>query len=376
MVQPDRGWRLLLHGHGRATWDSNIFITPSDEQSDFYFTLAPGVTVGRGDFRSEMRDAWSFRERFERDRKEDAEDINHVFLTYMPSVTKFVDHSEEDTFDHDVLLAGEWEIKRLTLGVHARFQTLNLPDPDVSERVERNIFNAAITSHYNFSGKTSFELNAYNSIRDYETRVDITEWRLAGWINYQVLPKITASAGITGGYVDVSSGPSQNYEQALVRLRYYATEKLRLLATAGVELRHFDDDTSDQTNWVFSVAGDYSPFDGTYTSLQAYRRTQSSASAAGLNYTLTGFDAQVRQRFLQKYYFRLAGGYQFLDYDAYGSDATAPETHIYYLRPSFGFDFSEALTFELGVEFRKNDSNVERRTYDQVLAFLQAHFLF
>ena len=47
-------WKFVLHGSATATYDSNIFISHDDAQEDFIFTIAPGMAVGRGDFKNEL----------------------------------------------------------------------------------------------------------------------------------------------------------------------------------------------------------------------------------------------------------------------------------------------------------------------------------
>lgn len=380
-VRKDR-WSYVLHGSVRATFDSNIFISERHEEEDFYFTMAAGVAVGIGDFRSELFDFGRFEDRFQRDRSEAIRDQNFFFINYVPSITFFLDHTEENSFDHDLSLAGQWSFQKLTLGLRSRFQTQNVADIDLGERIERRLLSTALTSRYDYSGKTSFELNFYDHIRDYEQRVDTHEVRAQAWMNYQLQPKVLLGIGLAYGHVELSEGPSQDFEQVLVRARYRATEKLQLHATAGVEFRQIEsgggrESGGDETNSVFSLGGSYFPFDGTSILLHAYRQTQTSATASGINYTSTGIDLLIRQRFLQRYYFALAAGYQNAEYNAHGSGSeTERSDDLFYLRPSVGLDLTKWLTMELAVEFRQNDSNVDRRSFAQTLAYFQLTVLF
>jgi len=201
-------WKFVLHGSATATYNDNIFISESNEQEDFIFTIAPGVAVGRGEFRSELANLSSYQNRFDPDRSEMVASTNYIFLHYVPSVTLFADHSGENSFDNDVTLDGQYEWKRLTIGLKGRFQTLNVPDVDLGARVKRNLFTGALTSKYDYSAKTSFEFNLFNSIRDYAgDRVDTVEYRAQAWVNYQARPKITLGVGLTYGRVELSRGP-------------------------------------------------------------------------------------------------------------------------------------------------------------------------
>jgi hypothetical protein len=374
-ITDSRKWQFVFFGSTRATYDSNIFIQPTNEQEDFIFTIAPGFAFGWGDFKGEMLNIGSFRDRYERDLSETQIETSYIYLSYTPSYTIFADHSNENTFDHDITLRGQWVLQRLTLGAHFNFLTLNVPDVDVGDRQEQRRFSGAITSKYDFSEKTSIELNLYNFIRDYERSTDTTEWRAQTWVNYQLLPKTNIGVGFAAGAVEPSAGPSQTYEQGLLRIRYKATEKLLFAATGGVEFRQVDAE-SDRTNGVFSLSLSWRPFDGTYVYLQGYRRTQTSASR-GQNYTSTGADLRFRQRLFQRFYVGLAAGYQSADYDALENQtAGARSDDLFYIRPTVGLDITTFLSAEFGMEFRTNDSTNERRSFDDTLVFLQLNYLF
>ena len=368
-------WKLVLHGSATATYDSNIFISHDDAEEDFIFTIAPGMALGRGDFKNELASLGSYEDRFNPDRSAMADATNYIFLHYVPSVTLFADHGSENSFDHDVTLDGQYEWKRLTLGLKARFQTLNLPDVDLGERVERHLFTGALTSKYDYSAKTSFELNFFNYIRDFDgDHVDSSEYRWQAWANYQVRPKITLGVGFTYGFVNLSSGPSQSYEQLLARVRYRATEKIRFDLTAGGEIRDIRGITT-KANGVFSLGVSYAPFDGTTVFLQGYRRTVTSASSSPANYAVTGIEAQIRQRFARRFYFVIAAGYQNVEYEYFTTDNQRRD-EIFYIHPSVGIDVTTWMTCEVGAEFRQDDSTSQKNAFSETTVYFQANVFF
>ena len=368
-------WKFVLHGSATATYDSNIFISHDNEQEDFIFTIAPGMAIGRGDFKNELANLGSYEDRFNPDRSEMVETTNYIFLHYVPSVTLFANHSSEDTFDHDVTLDGQYEWKRLTLGLKARYQTLNLPDVDLGQRVERHLFTGALTSKYDYSAKTSFELNFFNYLRNYlGNGTDSAEFRWQAWMNYQVRPKITLGVGFTYGIVNLSGGPNQNYEQLLARVRYRATEKIQFDLTAGGEVRDIHGITS-RSNGIFGLGVSYAPFNGTTVFLQGYRRTVTSAGTPPANYNVTGIEAQVRQRFLRRYYFVIAAGYQNVEYD-YFTTSNQRRDEIWYIHPSVGIDVTPWLSCELGAEFRQDSSTQLKSDFAETTAYFQFNVFF
>ena len=368
-------WKFVLHGSATATYDSNIFISHDDAQEDLIFTIAPGMAVGLGDFKNELASLGSYENRFSPDRSEMVEATNYIFVHYVPSVTLFADHSSEDSFDHDVTLDGQYEWKRLTIGLKARFQTMNLPDVDLGARVERHLFTGALTSKYDYSAKTSFELNFFNYIKDYAgDHVDTVEYRWQAWMNYQVRPKITLGLGFNYGFVNLSTGADQSYEQVLARLRYRATEKIRFDLTAGGELRDIHG-LSNHTNGIFSLGVSYAPFGGTSIFLQGYRRTVTSAGSPPANYTVTGVEAQFRQRFAKRFFFVIAAGYQNVEYDYFGGPGQRRDD-IFYIHPSVGIDVTNWLTCELGAEFRQDDSTIATSSFSETTVYFQVNMFF
>ncbi len=368
-------FKLVLHGSATATYNDNVFISNSNEQEDFIFTIAPGIAVGLGDFRGELKNLGSYEDRFYPDRSVTNPETNYIFLHAVPSVTLFADLSDENSFNYDINLEGQYEWKRLTLGVKARVQTLNLPDVDLGTRVERTVFTGALTSRYDYSPKTSFELNLYNYVRDYSgDRVDSVEFRGQAWFNYQVKPKISLGLGFAYGQVDLSRGPGQEYEQVVGRVRYRATEKVQFDLTAGVDFREISGFASPTTG-IFSLSLTYKPFDGTSIFLQGYSRTVASASSSPSNFTVTGADFQIRQRFGRRFYAVLAAGFQNADYEYFGSSDTRTD-NIFTIHPSVGMDVTTWLSCELGMTYRQDDSTNVRNTFAETTVYFQVNVYF
>jgi uncharacterized protein (PEP-CTERM system associated) len=143
-----------------------------------------------------------------------------------------------------------------------------------------------------------------------------------------------------------------------------------------VEFRSIQDG-EDQTNSTFTFGATFRPFEATTTFLKGYRRTTTSASGFGTNYTSTGLDFSIQQRLFQKYYAQLLAGYQLAEYEPLSNvfpDEREDDTA--YVRLSLGFDVNRFLSAELGYEYRKNDSSDEDRSFEQNLIYFQFVYLF
>lgn len=367
----DQRFGYVLHGDIRAMYESNIFISEHNPEDDFIFTIQPGLAFGWGEFKSELYGPDSFRHRFER-----YVGKNYIFADYSPSYTWFATHGREDTFDHDARLEGEWTIRRLTLGVRARYLTENVAEADIGDRVEERHLDVALTSRYDYSGKTSFEVNAFYSSLDYAgNRVDTRELRNEDWLNYQIAPKTNLGVGGAVAYVDRSSGPSQTYQQGLGRVKYEATDKLTVSVTAGVEWRQTEDSTS-RNDGIFQLDLAWAPFNGTYFYFEAYRRAYNTGLEGSEYYFATGLSFHYRQLVAQRFFFDLTGGYQNADYkDGPGSPDFGRNDNEYFIRPGIGFDITTWLNCEITGEYRRNDSNLDGRRFDERIVSVRFNLL-
>lgn len=374
----DQRFGYVLHGSVQGQFDSNIFIQAKDEQSDFIFTITPGVAIGLGDFKDQLSQAGSFRYRFER-----YAETNFLFLDYAPSYVAFVDHSEQDSFDQDLRLQGEYNFSRLTVGVRGAYSRTNAPSADIGTRVENSHISGAVTTRYDYSGKTSLEANFYYDNQRFTDNgdnpeenvnfVNTQEFRTEEWLNYQFLPKTNVGIGVAGGYLERSEGPAETYEQIQFRLLWEASSKLTLSLVAGPELRQREGDGSE-VNGVTAIHVGWTPADGSYFHLQAFRDVQPSGTV-GESYTSTGARLQYRQRLFTRYFVDLSGGYERSDYN--GNDGS-PARHddLYYGRTAVGFGLTESLSCEVVGEYRNNSSTMDDRGFQSTTAKFVLNVLF
>ncbi|HEV7406339.1 MAG TPA: hypothetical protein VGO11_25545 [Chthoniobacteraceae bacterium] len=368
----------VLHGRVQAQYDSNIFIQSTGEQSDFIFTITPGVAIGLGDFKDQLASADSFRYRFER-----YADKNFLYLDYAPSFVAFADHSGQDSFDQDLRLHGEYTFQKLTVGLRAGWQRVNAPSADIGSRVENSHVSAALTNRYEVSGKTGVEANFYYDNQQYDSNgggapktanfVDSQEFRTEEWLNFRALPKTTASVGVAAGQVERSEGPSETYEQVQFRLLWEASSKLTLSAVAGPELRQIHGH-GNEVNGVFALHATWAPTERAYYHVQTYRDVQPSG-AVGEDFTATGVKLQYHQRLLERYFFDLSGGYERADYSGSAGDGTRHDD-FWSARTAVGLGLTRWLTAEVAGEYRNNSSSDADRSFEETRATLVFDVLF
>jgi len=326
--QPRR-FHYSLRLNIRGVYDDNIFLSHTNRVSDYYFAIEPMLTVGFGDIEGRGE--------------------NYLRLDYMPSVILFVDHSDQNAVEHLILLEGQYRFSRLTLNLSQEVAILDganlnstldttglLANLDVSGRTRLNLFITLLRANYDLTGKL-FLIGEFDaSIYDYRDFISsqIVSWGL--YVNYNVTPKLTVGVGGTFG-LDFVEDPNvdQTFEQANFRINYQATGKLGLSASAGVEVRQFDNHRSDHVSPVFELGALYRPFDGTTITLTAGRRILNSGFFADQDFATTYVVGRFQQRLLRRVYLGVAVGYENSDYSATTSGVSATrEDDYYFVEPS------------------------------------------
>ena len=335
--------------------DDNINLTSTNKESDLIFA-----------FGANFRLLWGFKK-----------DESYLAIDYSPTMLVFADHSRENAFDQKAGLAAQWRLAKLTLGAQAGLRTLSGGDVDVGDRADRILWQITLQAKYDYSTKTSFEVNLSPNASDYSRYLDSMEWVNSNWVDYQAFPKTRIGAGLTFGYLKPEGGDSQTYQQALVRITNPLTGKTTVNASGGIEYRQLGGSGGTQTTPVFRLGVGYRPFDGTQITVEASRRIYSSASMAGENFVSTGGVVSIRQRLFKRYHAMLAGGYEDAKYEGtQGQASSARHDKYFYLRPGVTFAVTKWVTFELYYQYSRNTSTFTLSEFDNNVAGIQASVAF
>src|SRR5881392_4135982 len=313
----------------RGVWDDNIFISHTDQKSDYFFAIEPQITIGVGDIEGRSR--------------------SYLRLDYMPSAILFVDHSDEDAFNQLIHLEGGYSTGRLRLSLMADIALLesaNLnslvdttglwANTDASAPTRVNIFDTRLRAQYDLTGKVYLQGEVDSSIFFYPNH--ISSYTLSGglYIYYNWLPKVSVGIGGTAGYDWVDDPTAnQSFEQVNLRLNYDVTAKFNLYASGGVEFRQFDGERGEYTSPVFEVGLIHHPFDGTSFTLAAGRRIYNSGFLDNQDFATTYVVGRFQQRLFSRVYFGFGGGYENSDYFATSRNVNSPRDDDYwFIEPS------------------------------------------
>jgi hypothetical protein len=363
----------------RTTYDDNIFISPDHPKSDIYTTAIVGLAVGWGEFRDQLTALGSFQESYEQLLTPDFDNRQYFFASYAPGYTFFDKYSSEDTLDQNANVGARGTFGNLTIDASGQYRLFSEGVAEVGNRVRQSQIDAVVDSQYQFSARTSGEVDLSLITHHYDQNyyVNSDEWIDRNYLNYQIMPKTNISGGFTLGYVTVDKGSDQTYEQALGRIVYDTGSKLTANIFGGVEFRQFVDGGASATNPVFNLGLAYAPFDGTTINLAADRVVVDSAEYVGQNAVSTGVSLTISQVLFDKLTLSLQGSYEDYNYgDGGGISNVSRDDDAVRIELAAAFHVTKFLAVNLAYDYWHNDSNLSAFNFDDNRVSLDLDFLF
>jgi hypothetical protein len=348
-------FNIRPHFVGAGFYDDNISLAPKGQGreilKDVVWSLSPGVTAAIGEFHAGKRG-------------------NYLSLDYTPTATLYTDHGEFNALDHNVRFDGGWRGSKLALGVGQSYMTGSGGFAETGGQVEREVYNTGLNAHYDFSDKTSFDLNGRQVISSFQTRnksdasagnndLDSrNEWSVEAVGDYKLSDKVKLGAGVVTGWRDIRSSPNESYQQLLARGGYLVTEKVDVSLAVGAQWSQFQGGLDEGPKFIFDLGGTWQVRERTSLSLDLFRREQSSVAFSAQSYTVVGFRASVRQTIGQKWVAGLGGGFEHSDYFETTSGAsTSQDNDYWFVGPSLDYNFSDQWTVGLFYQYREKDSD-------------------
>lgn len=318
-------------------YDDNVLISHVDRKSDFMWIIAPGLSIGAGDYLEKS--------------------LTYFRIDYTPVFVLFADHTEFNSIDQYLRVEGRYATVRLTVSPYFEYDKLSGPDRDLGTRVDRERFIGGVNMTYIVSDKTSIDVNGVAWSRQNKVGIDSKEVFNNDWLNFQVTPKLDVDVGIGLGVLKPEGSARQTYEQGLVRVRLAPTVKLTFNANVGVELRQVASDAGDRATPVFGLGAVYKPFEETTIRLTGARRVYSSKTAAGVNFTSTTVDLDIKQHLWRQFFAGLTAGYENHDYSATDANVKSlRQDNLVYVRPELVYRFRDWLEFTIFYQHQENDS--------------------
>ena len=354
------------HFNMTAYYDDNLAITAHKGQEDFVWRFSPGALFGIGEFRGDKG--------------------NYLSLDYTATGSIYTKYSDYNALDHLVDFDVGWKLAKLTLGAGQSYEISSGKQVEVSGFVEQETYTTLLTSRYDLSDKTFFELNGRqllinsDSIRvnpESETHLNgINEWDVEAWANHKPTEKLTLGVGGNFGWRDIHGirngtnaapkTPNQTFQQGMARAAYEVSEKLDVNGSIGFQFSQFQDGDNKGPIFIFDLGGTWEPIAQTSLSLQAYRRDNPSYVLNGRNYTATGINASLRKKFLEKYSASIAGGFENTDYTKDSSATVGVERtdNYFWVRPALEFQINDRWNVGVFYQFRTKSSDQPNDAFD------------
>jgi hypothetical protein len=351
-----------------AMYDDNIFLgRQGHEKSDLIWGFSPellaiaGRTIDSGPSALVIREpgastlsAWEI---------QPESGGRLLALQYRPSFYFFTDRSDQNSVDHEALLKGIWlsPAGKLRLELMQDFQQLTEPVVETGSRVQRRYFHTYLNSRYEFTDKTSLEMNVRQTLLDYQSALQLSgykEWRNINWFNYRIASKTSLGIGLTMGLMESDASPNQTYERLQARVTYLLADKITLSLSTGAELRQLNSALADRFDPVFTAGLAYRPTEKLFVGLYANRDSVASSTSRNENFVITSFSASVRQQVWHKFFAGFTFGYYLLDsYPTSPGAFTERQDNYWQAGPTFESRLSARWSASLFYRYRQNDSN-------------------
>jgi Putative beta-barrel porin 2 len=332
-------WRLTFTSGTGLFYDDNLFISHTNKQPDTVFTLDAGGAFELGDYRDQTDD--------------------FLIAKYLVTGYLYTRHTNEDSADQYALIQGQYRFSNFTFQTNLVYEYLNQPDRFVGTITSRHFIDGNFGLLYDVSPKTQLHAGFEQITSLYQTFLDSFEYIGRFGADYLITPKIKLGLeGVVGSLHQEGSAPSF-YGQARLRVAYAYTGKLTFRASVGEEVRHYSANHEVKGTPVFSLGADYHLFVDTVVSLTAYRQVAASPLTAGDDFTATGVDVTLSQKFLDRFTGTVVVGYENDKYNSTGNNtANAARIDNYvYAGPTLTYTFKKWLTASVYYQFSRTASN-------------------
>jgi hypothetical protein len=325
------------------TYDDNIFLQPN-KTYDYVSHIAPSLSYVMGD--------------------PEATDANYLSAFYSPTFLIYGENTRENSVEEDVNVQYAYTFTKLRLSIQQQYQRLADATVDADDIVKRSIYTTTAAASYDYNDRLSFQMIGTQTITDYDDqfRANTNEWTINAFFLYELTPKLKLGFGPLVGFLDEEYAPNQTYEQFLAHLQYQATGKITISLSLGGEDRQYQYGESDQLTPVFDLRTDYQATDATSLFLDGHAETYSSSTLQGENYQDVAIQGGISQRFFQKFFLSISGGYDHSTYRDLTNSDTFDSHRIddyYFGKAGVSWIPNNWLTVSGSYQYSTDDSNFE-----------------
>lgn len=340
-----------------AAYDSNIYLSAGNEQSDLVTRIAPRIAYAKGD--------------------RDSQDGGYLKVAYQPAGVIYAKNSDDNRIDHEGKMSVGRVGKKASFDYSLAYSKLGDATADTGRQTDRDMVDHLVRIAWVPKEKLALEVAAGQSIAEYADKVLLDSKEVFGEValKYAYSPKTRIGLTYRAGRFEVDGADDQRFQRLMAGMEWQPREKLRVELAAGAERRKFS--SGSEVTPVFEGRAHWKASGKTDLYLSAYRRETASAFSVGQNYRLTGVTAGVSQKIGDRWTARLEAGaerasYRFTD----GTKGDAGRDDLWFVRPSIEYRFTEQLGLEVFCRFSGNDSSRSGFGYDQQNAGVSLQYQF
>ncbi len=338
-------WKISPIAAVGVVFDDNIYLSNTNRVSDIIWSVGGGLAFEIGDYRNLEE--------------------NYLIAQWVGTGYFYSQNPGQNAFNQDASLLGQYRWNQLKGQLESSYQNITGPERQVGAFTTRQVISNTLRFTYDYTDKTSFEAEAGQTTQIFETYLNQYDYYGKLAADYKIFPKIKLGLEGVFGILAVEDSNLQYYQQVRLRGSYAVTGKIDLRMSVGVETREYAGGDDMRITPVFSLGGEYRPFDGTSITLLGFRNVSGSSSVNDQDFIATGVTLGIKQR-IQKYTVGISAGYENDTYYGTTSDSeTNRVDNFIFVRPTISYDFIEWLKVEVFYEYRNNDSTyVNNAFYD------------
>ncbi len=344
---------------GGIRYNDNIYLSESDEEDDFIFTVSPTLSIISG-------------------REGTAQ--NTYSFSYTPSFLFYADHSSEDTIDHRASFRFTKQLPKSKIAFDLDFTDTEGSDRHVSGSVGRTRLYGALHYNYLMTGKTRLDLMATTDLNDFNSAGynDQDNYGLRASVLYQWTGKLAIGPSFGYRHTSVDVGQDQNAYDFGLKADYIATGKTILTGTLGYNVRTFDGSgaASDEGSMAWSIGARYAATGKTSLRATFFREPKVSYNFTSSGYMATGISLSASHRYSERVNFFGLISYENDDYYGTGVGGSTHESD--YVTATLGgkYRMQNGLTVGANMTYRTKDSDFGYDEFDNFSCGINASYNF
>ena len=330
------GGEGFLYGlSATGIYDSNLFITEGDEESDFSVAVAPWLLYNSAP----------------------PGGAHYIFTArYAPFARAYLDHSDLNTVDHFGSASLSYQGAKVHLGSGVSYARFTQPDRYVGGIVESTSLGVSVNGRYELSQKTSLEATWQANLTDYQSArfssSDIYNLQVTGY--WKATPLLRVGPSLRYSETESVNIGNRQALAFLLSLGYDLPGKIDLTAQGGVESEDYERSGSE-VGLTGSLGANYA-YDALW-SFQVSLNYGTVPSPSERNYSIDdlGFRASVTRR-LSNGSLTAGAGANLSSYNAVGpvSARRGEESHYgFFLRHRLQL-FGDDVSLETSLRFSQN----------------------